>query len=25
VLGDRELDLRPWLARLRGRGSREPA
>jgi branched-chain amino acid transport system permease protein len=25
VLGDRELDLRPWIARLRGRGSREPA
>ena len=25
VLGDRELDLRPWLARLRGRGSRKPA
>ena len=25
VLGDRELDLRPWLARLRGRASREPA
>ena len=25
VLGDRELDLRPWLARLRGRGTREPA
>jgi branched-chain amino acid transport system permease protein len=25
VLGDRELDPRPWLARLRGRGSREPA
>jgi len=25
VLGDRELDLRPWLARLRGKGAREPA
>ena len=25
VLGDRELDLRPWLARLHGRGSRKPA
>jgi branched-chain amino acid transport system permease protein len=25
VLGDRELDLRPWLARLRGKGSREAA
>jgi branched-chain amino acid transport system permease protein len=25
VLGDRELDLRPWVARLRGKGAREPA